>query len=359
MSYLDKKFSIPEFIKEKNLVERALNMRYEELVDYIVKEISIEAKEYVIGGINQAVINRKVSAIIRALELDLSLITAQIIEKSFEEGQTHYIATTFLMTTAQAVRGLKGSEEKGLPAGVGSVGKGEDTLAKVAELTLRKNGMSKKDARELTSKGVQQRAHVERLFNDTFGDILLATQNTEESIKKVVREAVADVTQYHNLMARGYADQAEDLLERLSKQGLSKRIVEDGFVGIIDKAGRRWDLETYSKMVVQTKTNQAFRRGLEYEAEEQGFDLAVISSHGAKDACRNWEGVVVSLSGNTKGYPALSDVEATNEIFHPNCRHSIHGIREVDQLHTDDIAKHRSNMQKVAGYQDRVYRRVK
>lgn len=358
MSYLDNKFNIPEFIKEKKLIEMAMSMRYEELIDFIVAEIALDAKRSSGGSVNQAFINRQVSAIIRALELDLAFSTLQVIEKSFEEGQSHYVSTAFLLTMSQALKTKKDADEQVLPAGIGSSGKKDETIAKVAEITLRKNGMSKKDAQEFTSKGRHQRSHVERLFNDTFGDILLATQNTEENIKKVVRDAVADVTQYHNLMARGYKDQAEDLLERLTKQGLTKRIVEDGFVGIVDKAGRRWDLETYSKMVVQTKTNQSFRRGLEFEAMEQGFDLAVISSHGAKDACSNWEGVVVSLSGRSKDYPYIRDVEATNEIFHPNCKHSLHGIRDIDQLHADDISKHHSNMQKVEGYEDREYRRV-
>lgn len=44
-------------------------------------------------------------------------------------------------------------------------------------------------------------------------------------------------------------------------------------------------------------------------------------SHGAKDACRSWEGKVLSLDRATEGYPTLDEAKATGEIIHPGCGH--------------------------------------
>ncbi len=53
----------------------------------------------------------------------------------------------------------------------------------------------------------------------------------------------------------------------------------------------------------------------------EGHDLVRIVTNGAKDACRNWEGRILSLTGATPGFPTLSDAKASGEVFHPRCRH--------------------------------------
>lgn len=179
---------------------------------------------------------------------------------------------------------------------------------------------------------------VDALIADTYKDILLATHNTEEHIKQVVRDTVRNVAQYHSVMNTNYKEQAEQLMRELSKEGLSEKIVKEGFVGVVDRAGRKWDLGVYSNMVMKTKINDAFKEGVMQRAKDTGFDLAVISSHGAKDACRKWEGVVVSMTGATKGFPTYAEARSTNEVFHPNCEHTLHPIRNLDMLHPDDKA---------------------
>lgn len=52
-----------------------------------------------------------------------------------------------------------------------------------------------------------------------------------------------------------------------------------------------------------------------------GYDLARISSHGAKDRCAKWEGKVISITGSTEGYPSFADTYVSGDIWHPNCRH--------------------------------------
>jgi hypothetical protein len=196
-----------------------------------------------------------------------------------------------------------------------------------------------KDAIDNQSWNRVNRDKVEAIVSDTYNDILLATQNTEKHIKGLVRDTVSKVAQYNAVKNTNYTEQAEQLKKELSKKGLSERIVKEGFVGIVDKKGRRWDLGVYSKMVMKTKINDAFKEGVMQRAKEEGMDLAVISDHSADDACSKWEGVVVSMTGATKGYPTYAEARGTNQVFHPNCEHTLHPIRSLDMLHPDDIAE--------------------
>jgi hypothetical protein len=68
-------------------------------------------------------------------------------------------------------------------------------------------------------------------------------------------------------------------------EALARALVEDGvtdaLTGFVDKAGRRWSLDTYSNMVVRTTTREA------------------------------------ATHGQTDGYDVIDQLPP----FHPNCRH--------------------------------------
>lgn len=173
---------------------------------------------------------------------------------------------------------------------------------------------------------------VEALISDTYDDLLFATQNTSRYLKKIVRETVGKSLQYGVLKDDGRRTIGKLIEAELSAKGLSRSLTERGFVGIIDKAGRRWKLSTYSDMVVRTKLVQAHSEGLRYGALDSGYDLAVISSHNAEDACGKYEGMIISLNGGTSGYPTYEQIKSTGEIFHPNCKHTIHSFRDIELL---------------------------
>ncbi|MNC62751.1 Phage minor capsid protein 2 [compost metagenome] len=118
-----------------------------------------------------------------------------------------------------------------------------------------------------------------------------------------------------------------DLLQRM-RQTLGSAID----TGIIDAAGRRWKPEVYVEMVTRTKMNATHREATINEAVGRGAYYAVISRHGAADACRNWEGRVVKLTPDAPGeYPYVGDLPR-REIFHPNCRHVLSPIRDPKLL---------------------------
>jgi hypothetical protein len=84
-------------------------------------------------------------------------------------------------------------------------------------------------------------------------------------------------------------------------------------------------METYSEMVARTSTREVMNTGTKNRLLENGHDLAKISSNESDktcDACAEWAGQVVSLTGETDGYPTLDEAEEDG-LFHPNCVHTL------------------------------------
>ncbi|MED4819136.1 minor capsid protein [Bacillus atrophaeus] len=304
----------PKYDRDKKKMAKMLSRQYKQMLDYLILQLQFNPDEPKI--IREAQIMRQINYWLKELDEALYKEIEKLIKKSFQNGQAYH-------------------------------------LLSVKEAKTWEEAVSSSSFNKL------QRGKIEALIADTYDDILKATKKTSEAVKVVVKQTVSKVAQYHSLNNGNYADMQKDLVKQLSKKGLSKTIVKEGFVGITDKAGRKWDLATYSKMVVTTKTNQAFVEGITHEAQETGFDLAVISDHGAEDACRKWEGLVISLTGKTKGYITYKQARATNEIFHPNCEHGVHSIRSLDMLPEDEIAQHRRKMAQIGDVDSRKYVRKK
>ncbi|WP_146876855.1 phage minor capsid protein [Bacillus subtilis] len=304
----------PKYDRDKKRMAKMLSKQYKQMLDYLILQLQFNPDDPKV--IREAQIMRQINYWLKELDQALYKEIEKLIKKSFKDGQAYH-------------------------------------LLSVKEAKYWEEAVSSASFNKL------QRARIEAIVADTHKDILQATNNTSSAIKSVIRQTVSKVAQYHSLNNGNYKDMQKDLLKQLSKQGLSKTIVKDGFVGITDRAGRKWDLATYSKMVVTTKTNQAFIEGVTHESEETGFDLAVISDHGAEDACKNWEGLVISLTGKTKGYITYKQARATNEIFHPNCEHGVHSIRSLDMLPADEIAQHRRKMAQIGNVDSRKYVRKK
>lgn len=160
---------------------------------------------------------------------------------------------------------------------------------------------------------------------DTQADLLAVTENVGRKTKAAVRKAVSDSMRYH--MTRGENGRrtiAADIRKTLQKS------VE---TGIIDAARRRWRPEVYADMAVRTKMMETYREATTNEAIKRNVYYAVISSHGAKDACRYHEGKVMKLTEDAPGnYPTYDQLKASGEIWHPNCRHSYAPIRDIGLL---------------------------
>lgn len=187
-------------------------------------------------------------------------------------------------------------------------------------------------------------AKVEMMVTDTMKDLLKATDNVKGSIKALVQEIAADTLQLEYMKNSGQYIMAEKLSQNLSAKLLTEKVREQGFVGLIDKSGKQWSIDTYAEMVTRTKLEQVDSEVTRVMGLENGIDLALISSHGATDACANWEGVVVSLNGLTDGFITYSEVKATNECFHPRCQHQLRPVRNLSLVHDRDLQKHNAKI---------------
>lgn len=108
------------------------------------------------------------------------------------------------------------------------------------------------------------------------------------------------------------------------------KLAAQGVTGFRDRAGREWNMGSYTRMVARTTTMEAHTQGTVNRLAEQGHDLVIVSYHlGACELCQPWEGQVLSLTGQTAGYPTLDEAKAAG-LFHPNCRHAISLYIDLD-----------------------------
>jgi hypothetical protein len=204
--------------------------------------------------------------------------------------------------------------------------------ARAATLLSLGEAKSLSEAAKGVSFSLLARNTAENLVNDTYDDLLLATKNTEKKIKQLVKGAVSETMRMRALEQQGRKTMQRSIAATLGMQfrGISQDTGK--LTGIVDAAGRRWKVGTYAEMVVRTKLQQAHIEGVRVECLERNVDLAVISSHGAKDGCRRFEGLIISLNGVTPGFPTYAEIRATNQIFHPNCQHSVNPVRDLSLL---------------------------
>lgn len=188
---------------------------------------------------------------------------------------------------------------------------------------------------------------MEQIVSDTMEDLLFATKHTEKELKKFVRETFAKNLQYHAIKNENRFNIQKLIEKELSKKMLEESLKKKGFVGIVDSTGRKWNLKNYVDMAVSTKINQAYTEGLKDRAMETGKDLAVIPEKGATDTCRYFEGMIISLTGETENFPTYEQLKASGLVFHPRCRHSPFPIRKLELIPDEDIAYHNKKVKEL------------
>lgn len=128
---------------------------------------------------------------------------------------------------------------------------------------------------------------------------------------------------------------------RTVKNNIKELLRERGISALIDKGGKTWTLDRYSEMLFRTKLVEARNRGLANRMVEFNYDLVQVSNHNTDhEACRVWEGRILSVTGDTKGYPTVADAELAG-LFHPNCKHAINALipslaRETQAYNPDE-----------------------
>ena len=93
-----------------------------------------------------------------------------------------------------------------------------------------------------------------------------------------------------------------------------------------DKLGRIYSLENYSTMAIKTIQTAALNSSVFNASLQLKNDLVKMSSHSTScPICAMYQGRVYSITGKTKGYPALETINNGNVVqyrtVHANCRH--------------------------------------
>jgi hypothetical protein len=116
---------------------------------------------------------------------------------------------------------------------------------------------------------------------------------------------------------------AEGTAGALTRRQISATLVRDleleGVTGFTDRAGRRWALDTYARMVARTTSREAHSVATRNRLVEVDRPIVRVSDHDTETAlCERYEGKTFSLV-RRRGYVTLR----TLPPFHPNCKHII------------------------------------
>jgi hypothetical protein len=149
-----------------------------------------------------------------------------------------------------------------------------------------------------------------------------------ESIKSMSRNArrlltEAEKQQITLTLAQG---KLEGSALKTVASNVAQLLKDQGLGALVDRGGKNWSFDTYAEMLVRTKAVEARNTGMANRMLQNGYDLVQVTDHGSDHpACAEWEGEILSVSGQTEGYATVADAQAAG-LFHPNCEHAINPI---------------------------------
>ena len=167
----------------------------------------------------------------------------------------------------------------------------------------------------------------------------------ESVVGALVSETVSSVTQIRGGILRATLDIFRTVVaestgptvagattRRQAAQASLDRFANRGIGGFVDKAGRRWSIDTYAEMATRTAVGRAQVAGGLQRITDEGGDLVIVSDAPQEcKVCRRWEGKVLSVSGSTPtgtrlgGFTVAGTVAQAQAagLHHPNCRHRL------------------------------------
>lgn len=233
----------------------------------------------------------------------------------------------------QAVDDLLGIVARRLARGIDQPGWAEAKLIELA--ALRSEAQAVVERLQVLGPAAVERA-VERAWRVGVADAVevsgsLVPRTSTEAV--LAREAVLQVASTHFRILRSVDDAYRAVISEVSSgvvtgsltrqqaaQRALDRFADRGVTGLVDRAGRRWALDTYAEMATRTTAGRAQVQGALDRYQQAGRDLVIVSDAPGECAlCRPHEGRVFSISGTSVDYPPLSSATG---LWHANCRHS-------------------------------------
>lgn len=205
------------------------------------------------------------------------------------------------------------------------VERGPEAITEALERAYRR-GIDDAAADGITAGLPSTRTHT-RAVEALAAETIASTSSTHEAILRqtldIYRAVVAET-------AGGIVTGADT--RRQAAQRALDRFADRGIVGFVDRAGRRWELESYVEMALRTASGRAQVAGTLDRFLAAGRDLVIVSDHAQEcRLCRPWEGRVLSITGASAGAVLEDGVAVAGTVdqaraaglLHANCRHSL------------------------------------
>lgn len=164
-----------------------------------------------------------------------------------------------------------------------------------------------------------------------------AVRGSSAAVRALARETVGAVSSTHLTILRTSMDiyrstvaeaAGAALTGASTRRAVAARVLDRfamaGITGFVDTAGRSWEAASYAEMATRTAIMRASVAGYADTIIHNEEDLVIVStSPRSCPRCDAWEGRVLSLTGNTPGYPTLDEAIGAG-LHHANCRHREH-----------------------------------
>ena len=155
-----------------------------------------------------------------------------------------------------------------------------------------------------------------------------------DDMQAAIRTAIMSLISINDTLQAVHDQIGEGLIKGRTTRDMTKAIqrefAEVGLTSFVTIDNRRLPLDFYAMTVTRTKVRKAQVKGSLNRYIENDLDLVRINKRAYTcKVCGEREGLVVSIAGNTPGYPTFDDIGG-EPPFHPNCKHYIIPVTESD-----------------------------
>lgn len=159
---------------------------------------------------------------------------------------------------------------------------------------------------------------VEELLDDTLMDLRAAIRTAEASAITTINETIKQVK--GDITKGTIVGDARKIIQ----VKVAKSFAEGGLTSFTTVDNKQLPLDFYAMTVTRTKMRDAAVKGSTNRYTDSGQDLVKIVGNGDScGVCAKYRNLVVSLTGNTPGYPKVGDNGIQLPPFHPNDRCNI------------------------------------
>ena len=175
-------------------------------------------------------------------------------------------------------------------------------------------------------------ASLSDIFSKTGEDIIRPEYSkSDRSIKDIVGQTKQYLENAETIVKNQYAAMAIEFSNEKDKQIFQTKLndlADNGFRYIPTGSNHLHNIATYAELVSLTALENAVTQAFFDAMNANNYDLALITGHSEGcPICQAWSGVVISISGHTRGYPSYAEA-ASAGCFHPRCQHHLELYRE-------------------------------